>query len=139
LHKKKIQSVDVFNESGMEIEAIVFVYGTLKNGFNNHHLLASSFFLGRAVTCRDYALYSSSIPFVIRDQPVSQIHGEAYGVSHQTLNKLDDLEGHPTWYRREQIPVCLYDEKSRKEKLLVAWIYFYPNPTGQLIQDGIYR
>lgn len=119
-------------------ETAVFVYGTLKKGFGNHRLLSRSRFLGEAVTKELYALYVSGIPFVIRDEQVSPIHGEVYLVNQVVLEDLDNLEGHPSWYKREQVFVCLQDDKCKKS-YIYAWIYFFPEPAGQVQADGIYR
>ncbi len=116
----------------------VFVYGTLKRGFGNHRFIAQARFLGRAITSKDYALYVSGIPYVVRDEPVSCIHGEVYAVDQSTLNTLDRLEGHPGWYRRELISVCL-PERAKSERDIDAWIYFNPSATGKLVPDGQYR
>jgi gamma-glutamylaminecyclotransferase len=51
-------------------ENLVFVYGTLQQGFSNHRYLAGSKFLGRARTEKKYALYSAGLPFVIMTEPV---------------------------------------------------------------------
>ena len=118
-------------------ETTVFVYGTLKRGFGNHHLLSRANYLGKAVTKEFYALYVSNIPFVIRTEQVSHIHGEVYLVGQAMLEDLDSLEGHPGWYKRAQVSVCLQDVQCKK-KYIHAWIYFYPKPTGQLQADGIY-
>ncbi len=120
-----------------QAETAVFVYGTLKKGFGNHRLLSGAVFLGQAVTEEFYALYVSGIPFVIRDKQVSSIHGEIYLVGQAMLKDLDNLEGHPGWYKREQISVCLQDGKCTN-KYIHAWIYFFPKPIGQLQADGIY-
>ncbi len=116
----------------------VFVYGTLKRGFNNHRYLKDAYFLGEAKTSKSYAMYSSGIPYVIRDQKISVIHGEVYEIDCTTLKNLDALEGHPNWYKREQVAVCLHEQNGHKTKV-IAWLYFYPVPVGSVIQDGRYR
>lgn len=128
---------NLYGEELKSVE-IVFVYGTLKQGFSNHHFLANANFLGNALTCKSYALYCSGLPFVIRDQAVSRIFGEAYSVDGVTLKALDCLEGHPSCYRREQIQICL-NEKSLPAKTFLAWIYFYPKPVGRLLPVGIFK
>ena len=114
---------------------LIFVYGTLKKGFNNNYLLNNSKFIGEAITIEKYALYQSGIPFVIKDKSVSKIHGEVYSVDSETLNILDDLEGHPNCYKREEIFVSL---RQNNEKIK-AWIYFYPKAIGELVPTGVYE
>ncbi|MFN5547512.1 MAG: gamma-glutamylcyclotransferase, partial [Bacteroidota bacterium] len=72
----------------------IFVYGTLRQQFGNHHFLSTARFLGDAITQSKYVMHaSSSIPFVSQSQAVSQIVGEVYEVDAQTLANLDRLEG----------------------------------------------
>jgi gamma-glutamylaminecyclotransferase len=128
----------IANEKIMRAVDAVFVYGTLKKGFSNHHLLSCAKFIGTAVTEKHYALYEAGLPYVISGEQVSTIHGEVYLVDQVTLAILDNLEGHPNFYKREQVHVCLQTNKSYSEKIIV-WIYFYPKPTGQLKVDGIFK
>jgi gamma-glutamylcyclotransferase (GGCT)/AIG2-like uncharacterized protein YtfP len=72
----------------------VFVYGTLKRGFCNHHLLKNSVFAGSASTASAYRLLDGEFP-VIRDRGPDrlQVSGELYDVDDATLARLDELEG----------------------------------------------
>ncbi len=114
---------------------LVFVYGTLKQGFSNHRYLAGSKFLGTGRTVERYAMYASGIPFVVMTEPISEIHGELYEVDDFTLETLDDLEGHPDFYRREQAEICL-DDGSQPD--IKAWIFFSENNSGTLVPSGIF-
>src|SRR4051812_4860435 len=64
---------------------LVFVYGTLKQGFPNRSVLGDSLCVGVCRTVEQFALYSSGIPFAVRGERVSQIVGEAYLVDSPTL------------------------------------------------------
>jgi gamma-glutamylaminecyclotransferase len=110
---------------------LVFVYGTLRKECGNHYLLNHSKFFGTAKTKDRYALYASEIPFLSRAKSVSQVTGEVYVVDTATLKRLDQLEGHPDWYRREQAEVVLDDGTE-----LSAWVYFNDAPQGKLIESG---
>ena len=110
----------------------VFVYGTLRKGFGNHHLLKNSKFIGYATTKEKYSLYVDGIPYVVKI-PTTQIKGEVYEVDRDTLNALDELEGHPNFYKRELIDVIV------NGKTIKAWIYFYPYPRGKLIRSGDFK
>ena len=110
----------------------VFVYGTLRRGFENHYLLKNSKFIGYGITKEKYSLYVDSIPYVVKI-PYCQIKGEVYEVDKNTLIALDELEGHPDFYRRELIDVIV------NGKTIKAWIYFYPYPRGKLIKSGDYK
>ena len=121
----------------MPEENLVFVYGTLKRGFSNNRYLAGSKFLGTARTKEKFALYSDGLPFLIMTESISEIHGELYQVDDLTLQILDDLEGHPDWYRREQGEICLDDDSSQSG--IEAWVYFSLNSCGgKLIPSGVY-
>lgn len=120
------------------MQNLLFVYGTLRQQFGNHHFLSNAIFLGNATTELKYVMHaSSSIPFVSQSQAVSHIVGEVYEVDAQTLANLDRLEGckvitqEPlqfdanSWYTREQIPVRLTDAGTS----LRVWMYFNEHET----------
>jgi gamma-glutamylaminecyclotransferase len=87
----------------------VFVYGTLKRGFGNHHFLAGAKFLGTGTTKEKFAMYSDGgIPFVVKNEEVCFIHGELYMMDKMCLRNLDRLEGHPRLYKREEIAISLF-------------------------------
>ena len=113
---------------------IVFVYGTLKEGYGNHYLLEKSIKVSKATTMDKYGMYESGIPYVIKSENTTQIKGEVYLVDTQTFSNLDILEGHPIAYRREKIKVLLDDNRKA-----TAWIYFYPYPCGNPIKNGVYK
>lgn len=117
----------------MHAHHIVFVYGTLRQGGTYHHLMQPARFLGHAVTRERYALYLASYPCVVRRQRVSGIRGEVYAVPPPTLDRLDELEGHPREYCRDQVAVRLDDGGET-----LAWLYFYPAPVGTLEPSGDY-
>lgn len=104
----------------------IFVYGTLRKGGRNHHLLSSAQFIGDAKTKRRFVMRASSIPFVSDAQQVSFIQGEVYVLNDECLEAIDHLESfHPnapelSWYEREEIEVILEDTKA----VYVAQMYF---------------
>ena len=84
----------------------VFVYGSLKMGLSNHRLLRGSRFIDFAKTDPEYTMISfGHFPAVMRGGTTA-IHGEVYEVDDETLARLDQLEGHPHFYRREQIIIA---------------------------------
>lgn len=116
------------------MECYLFVYGTLKRGFSNNHLLNQAEFLGAAKTLGKYSLWVSGIPYVFKGEAVSYIHGELYHVDNLTLKIIDRLEGHPEWYRREEVKVV-----TEKGETVTAWLYFYPEKRGKLVKAGRYE
>jgi gamma-glutamylaminecyclotransferase len=113
--------------------SFLFVYGTLRKGFPNHFFLEKGTFCGNARTKERYALFAEGVPYASKVRAVSGIVGEVFQVDGKTLRRIDQLEGHPDWYRREKIEVILIDGAS-----VWAWIYFSPSPRGRLIKSGDY-
>lgn len=83
----------------------IFVYGSLKKGFGNHRLLETARFLGETqVKGKMYSL--GGYPGAKMDEE-GTIFGELYEVDDSTKSRLDRLEGHPTFYKRIQVPCSL--------------------------------
>ena len=111
--------------------ALIAVYGTLRKGQGNHHLLAHASFVGHAKTVACMAMRCTQIPFVSQAQQVSQIAVELYEVGPAVLARIDALEGYipsapeRSWYQRIQVEVedaagqvrlaCLYVNESDGE------------------------
>jgi gamma-glutamylcyclotransferase (GGCT)/AIG2-like uncharacterized protein YtfP len=83
----------------------VFVYGTLKRGFRNHHLLAGCEFLGGAATVPTYRMIENGFPVIMPDPAGRPLAGEIYAVDDQTLARLDQLEREGSSYDRKLIDV----------------------------------
>jgi len=114
----------------------VFVYGTLKVGFGNNYLLRGSECLGVAKTQEYYSMTSSGIPFVHHTPKQTTIKGELYKVNKNTLHQLDMLEGHPNWYKRQQVWVV----DGYGGPLAKAWLYFNNVDRGsQKLLTGDYQ
>ncbi|MFH1035679.1 MAG: gamma-glutamylcyclotransferase family protein [Pseudomonadota bacterium] len=115
----------------MNAVELVFVYGTLRRGYVNHHLLAGARGLGPARTQQAFALYLGEFPYLVEDEAVCAVAGELYGVGPAGLGLLDDLERHPDWYERRLTPVIDGQGQVRQ-----AWVYFYPQARGRLLASG---
>jgi len=110
----------------------IFVYGTLMAGCGNHRLLKDSKFLQGGRTLPHFTMISlGGFPGVLPDGK-NAIEGEVYEVSDQDLIHLDQLEGHPDWYRRT--PTRLQDGTEVE-------IYLYPEapPRVHVIESGSWR
>lgn len=82
---------------------LVFVYGTLRRGEPNYRLLEGSMCLGIVKTEPRFNLIDlQHFPGLIPGGNTS-VTGELFTVDNATLHRLDRLEGHPTFYRREKI------------------------------------
>lgn len=94
---------------------LVFVYGSLKQGYGNHHFVATSKFLGETRTLkRAYKMLAlGSFPGVFKGGKHS-IEGELYEVNDLVLSNLDRLESNGYFYKRELILLANGQE---------AWMY----------------
>jgi len=104
----------------------VFVYGSLKRGFDNHGLLENAVYIGKGQTVeRNFTMYSlGAFPGVCRDAKASTtVKGELYQVNLRDMWKLDRLEGHPNFYRRESVMI----RRNGKESS-AAFMYILPTP-----------
>lgn len=92
----------------------VFVYGTLKNNEPNHYWLTDrtngvSRLVAKGKTNNKYPMFIATrfnIPFLVNLKATGNaINGEIYEIDDKMLGKLDELEGHPNFYLRQQITV----------------------------------
>lgn len=105
---------------------LIFVYGTLKQGWGNHYILKDQEYKGHAITLPDFQMYYlGGFPGVVEGE--ERITGEVYAVDQKALASCDCLEGHPSFYKREQISVILDDDE-----IVEAWIYIYQGSTENL-------
>lgn len=85
---------------------LVFVYGSLKQGFRNHHFLTGARLIAKTSTEPAFSMYQygdfGGFPGVVA-AGVTSVSGEVYEVDAETLAHLDRLEGHPRFYRRTQV------------------------------------
>src|SRR5262249_46638083 len=87
--------------------ARVLVYGSLLRGEGNHHVLARARFVRAATTSAAFELYDLGYFPGLVAGGVTAVKGEVYDVDPETLERLDRLEGHPSFYRRR--PIALED------------------------------
>ena len=80
---------------------VVAVYGSLKKGFGNHRRLETSKFVGMAMI--PGTLYSLGAFPAITLEGNTDVHVELYEVDDPTLESLDRLEGHPSFYTRTEV------------------------------------
>lgn len=87
---------------------IIAVYGTLRRGHHNHHLIRNAMFLGEGTTANEYKMICRGIPFVRPEanQGGHRITVELYALDKETLARVDSLEGHPDSYKRS--PTTIY-------------------------------
>lgn len=87
----------------------LFVYGSLKKGFDNNKLLEKSTRrLGKASTVGKFGMFEDSFgnyPYLVK-KPIYRIIGEVYEIQRkELLDQLDAFEGAPDYYKRKKIKV----------------------------------
>ena len=110
---------------------LVAVYGTLKRGRGNHHLLTDSQFIGECRTAPEFTMYSLGFCPAITASGDTAITIEVYDVDKETFGRLDSLEGYPHFYNRKVITTEFGD----------AWVYFIPRAeedwnNHEIVEDG---
>lgn len=105
---------------------LVHVYGTLRKGERNHHLLEGSDFLGDGHLIGFFLYSLGRFPVILPDSGRSSIiKTETYRVSGATLAVLDHLEG----YKGPGSPANFYDRvMAITESGIEGWVYVL-NPT----------
>ncbi len=88
---------------------LLFVYGSLKKGFDNHQILSKyAKRLGKATTVKKFGMFEDSFgnyPYLI-SIPHTRVHGELYQITRRELmEKIDKFEGVPEYYQRKKIEV----------------------------------
>lgn len=111
----------------------VAVYGTLKRGYSNHHVLDKACYIGQDTLTRlslyDLGPYPGALP-----RPSDGVRVEVYAVNDSLLAMLDELEGYDP--RAEK--ASLYLRKRMQTSHGLAWVYLYNRPvrSRQRIDSG---
>lgn len=126
LHDKgtiKIIDKSLFVRADENFEVLLFVYGSLKKGFDNNKILSKAVYVSKAETIRKFAMYKSddgNYPYLVKNKPLYRIPGEIYKIKQQDLmQKIDLFEGSPEYYLRERINIKTRSGNKR------AFAYFY--------------
>jgi len=126
--------------SDSSLKHLVFVYGTLKSGEPNSHVMTDSRtgsykLMGLARTLTKFPLIIGSkfnIPFLLNHPHHGHfVEGEVYAVDEEKLSALDELEAHPSFYQRELQLVEILEDKSRVD----VWIYLMPSWRNELYNE----
>lgn len=118
---------------------MVFVYGSLKRGFRNHHVMNQS--AGRCAgtaVLTGYGLhsvYSGAFPGIVRRDNRYKVHGELFSIPAERLPRMDAFEGVPSLYTRERVRV-----RSGKRKFW-AWVYVFARTAelGKRVPGGRWK
>lgn len=112
----------------------VFVYGTLRKGEGNHHILMNSACIEQEDEVESFTLYKvnphypAAVPRLI---PGYSIKGEVYGIDEFTLERLDRLEGYPNLYDRVEV-----ETKKGHRAIMYIW---NGSPLNNIIESGDWR
>lgn len=87
------------------MSTLVFVYGTLRKGEGNHRLLEGLQPIATVKTAPRYTMVAlGGFPGIFEGGETA-ITGELYRVEAPMLERLDYLEGHPTFYERKNVEI----------------------------------
>tara|TARA_R110000737_G_scaffold324421_2_gene337389 strand:+ start:1091 stop:2164 length:1074 start_codon:yes stop_codon:yes gene_type:complete len=111
-----------YSKANVLQDNLIAVYGTLKKGYSNYYAyLTNAKHIGRGNTQDKYPLIVDGLPYLVNKKGVGHnVEVDVFKVSDMQLKKVDELEGHPQWYKRIQVPIKL------KNRTLNCWIYFNP-------------
>jgi len=116
-------------------DTLVFVYGTLKRGALNHHVLAGETFVGEARTEPGYRLYHlGEYPGMVAAAADRHgVGGEVWRVSPAALARLDAFEGTGEGlYRRDRVRLL----PPFAEEAVETYLYLLPVGERPLIPSG---
>src|SRR5215831_9216536 len=130
----------------MTMRELVFVYGTLKRGYGNHHILGDSAFIGEGQTLARCRLFNAGFPVLRRrlnhDGPWNApVRGELYEVADpEVMRRLDALEGEGRMYHRRKKKIVMATGRTVKAFAYVGdakafkFCAIYPTPV-----DGVHE
>lgn len=110
---------------------ILFVYGTLKKGFSNHHFLKDAEYIGNSALYGARMLNLGAFPGVVDGNDDEKVEGEVYRIDDKTLESIDRLEGTPWLYKRESVEVDDLDDP--------VFVYIYQGNQGDVVPDGVWK
>lgn len=118
----------------------VFVYGSLKSGFANNHVMSTTWRrseigaekYGEGITLRqDMTMVPLTLfPGVIEGGGKQAIWGEVWHVGDELLERLDAMERVPTYYRRIETDIVLDDGE-----LVKAYMYVLSDMVAKRVTD----
>ena len=111
------------SEDDWEELSLLAVYGTLKSSENNNILLKKAELIRCGKTQHKYPMEGGAYPIAYNNVGSGhQLEIEVYQLTdNKTKESVDNLEGHPHWYKREKVNVIL----ENGERLNV-WMYLQP-------------
>ena len=130
LHRLHKQGVITINGRGKfikeeQFKVYLFVYGSLKKGFQNHDILSQANYISKAKTSSKFAMYKEidkDYPYIIKDNVIGQnIDGELYEITRKDLlKKVDDFEGAPDYFKQTNIVVTTRSKKIKAKTYILS-------------------
>ena len=123
-------------------EHLIFVYGTLKEGFRNFHINRGRRVEGEFVTVVPHRLYIVGpyrLPWLLEGGTAPEarhVAGEVFGVDDKALAEMDALEriDEVGWYLRRRLALRPRDDAAAAP--IKTWVYF-GSPEG-LAEGGVH-
>jgi len=140
LHRLDEQGLITINSRGhlceQKFEKYLFVYGSLKKGFDNHSILKKAKYISKAKTIDKFVMYKEenrNYPYIVKNDIIGQsIEGEVYHITHKdVLQKIDEFENAPRYFRHENISI------KTRSKIIEATTYILSNSKSPLNQKPL--
>ena len=129
---------------------LVAVYGTLKQGYGNHHVMQADKgeFVSAGVTVLPFKMFGGwGFPRVVEEMNMdgNGVHVEVFECPD--VQHMDSLEGHPHFFCRKEVEVVI-DVTTEEDIALsggmlqgsyekvTAWMYFHPPTEGEVLESG---
>ena len=108
-----------------QFKVYLFVYGSLKKGFQNNDILSGAKYISKAKTSSKFAMYkedNQNYPYIIKDDLIGQnIDGEVYKITRKDLlEKVDNFEGAPDYFKRTSILVTTRSKKIKAKTYILS-------------------
>ena len=130
LHRLHKQGVITINDRGSfvkekEFKVYLFVYGTLKKGFQNNDMLSQANYISKAKTVNKFAMYKEidkEYPYIIKDASLGKnIDGELYEITRKDLlEKIDTFEGAPDYFKQTSIMITTRRQKFKAKTYVLS-------------------
>ena len=120
----------------IDTDQYVFVYGTLKKGYNLHQVLEGSYSFGAGRLYDHFIYHLGSFPGISPEKNAGPVIGEVYEVTLDVMETLDMVEGEGSLYHRRLVPVEIHVGVRRCT--VQAWAYIYAGRplSDQRIESG---
>lgn len=119
---------------------LIFAYGTLKRDYGNSRVFSGGRgeLIGAGVTKDEFVMTTGGFPRIYRPAPplplwtigqAGHVIGDLWRANDEALEVCDGIEGHPNWYKREEVDIRINGE------VVKAWIYIMPakGAAGELL------